>query len=284
MASCRAIAIAALIMCVGCGGGPSRDDVLRSEREFDLGRGLFGEQDFAGAYEHLLEAISLDPDNAEAHLLLANLFFLQRADFERAEHHYREALRSAEATEQRTGLPSDARNSLGVMYIHMERYDAAVEELQAASSDLMNRDPGLAKTNLGWVHILREDYQAAIEVLGGAVRQSPQLCIAWYRLGQARSELEQYERADDALSRGLDVENEDCQRLQAAWRLRGEVRAHRGLRAEAIGDLERCVELARDTEDGQACQRLLDSSATEGPSEPSDPVDQGAETASTDQP
>jgi len=245
--------------------------VRRSEREYDLARGLFGERDFAGAFEHLFEALELDPDNAEAHLLLGNLFFLQRADYDRAEHHFREALRAAEAIEARAGLPSEVRNSLGVMYIHMERLDAAVEILEEAAGDLLNRDPALAKSNLAWALIEQREYPRAVEVLNGAVQQSPQLCVAWYRLGQARDGLGQLERAEEALSTGLGMENAECRALQVAWRLRGEVRARQGHRPEALADLERCVELAPNTADGRACQRLIDASVTAG-GEASDPA------------
>lgn len=265
--------VAAALLCAlplgACAGGPSRDQVLRSEREYDLGRGLYGERDYAGAFEHLLDSIELDPDNAEAHLLLGNLFFLQRADYERAEHHFREALRAAEVVDQRAGLPSDARNSMGVMYIQMERYEDAVALLREASSDLMNREPGLAKANLGRAYVELERYDRAIEVLASAVQQSPQLCVAWYWLARARVGREELDRADEAVTRAIDVEDETCQRLQAGWRLRGEVRARLGHRAEAIADLERCVELAPDTDDGRACRRLLDSTSPAG--EPREP-------------
>ncbi len=277
----RGLGLLLVAALAGCGAGPSREQVLRSEREYDLARGLFGEQDYPGAFEHLLAAIELDPDNAEAHLLLGNLYFLRRADYERADHHFDEALRSAEVTEQRASLPSDVRNSRGVMYINIERYDDAIEVLRVAASDLLNRDAGLARTNLGWAYIETERHQEAVEVLLAAVRQSPQLCIAWYRLGEARVGLDQLEPAEQALSRGLALENPTCQNLQAAWRLRGETRARLGHYEDAVSDLERCVEIAPDTEDGQACHRTLDTTARESTDRdavtPSAPLNEDAE-------
>ncbi|MGE0784508.1 MAG: tetratricopeptide repeat protein [Sandaracinaceae bacterium] len=279
----RALVCAALVCTglgcavLGCAGGPSHDAVMRSEREYDLGRGLYGEGDVPGAFEHLLDAVELDPDNAEAHLLLANLFFLNRSDYERAEHHFREALRAAEHSDQRAGLPSDARNSLGVMYIHMERCQDAIEVLRASASDLMNHEPGLARANLGWAYIECGDRQAAIEVLTSAVQQAPQLCVAWYRLAQVRLSQDQLDRADEAVTRAVDVEDPTCQRMQAGWRLRGEIRARLDHRTEAIHDLERCVELSPDNEDGRACQRLLDSTGPEPDEDPGSAEDPSEE-------
>jgi len=243
----------------GCSGGPTREQVMRSQREYDLGIGLYQEQNVPGAFEHLLEAITLDPDNAEAHLMLGNLFMIHRADQERAEHHFREAMRANEAVPARAGLNADANNSLGVLYIHAERYADAEEVLRASAADLMNREPAVAWTNLGWALLEAGDHDGAFQALRQAVQISPQLCLAWYRMAQVHTAREELERAEEALTRALSVENETCQRLQAAWRLRGEVRARSGHREEAIADLERCVELSRDTDDGAACVRLLEA-------------------------
>lgn len=245
---------------VGCAGGPSREQVLRAQREYDLGVGLWQEQNVAGAFEHLMQAIELDPDNAEAHLLLGNLFMIHRHDYERAELHLREAIRANEAAPARTGLPSDARNSLGVLFIHAGRLEDATVVLREAASDLMNREPAVAWANLGWAYHELDRNEEALQVLNQAVQLSPQLCLAWFRIGQVRAADRSFEEAEEALTRALEVENETCRAMQMAWRLRGEVRAQAGHREEAVADLERCVELSSDTDDGQACRRLLEAS------------------------
>ena len=58
--------------------------------------------------------------------------------------------------------------------------------------------------------------------------------------------LEQSEPAQERLDRLLELEDQTCQRMQAAWRLRGEVRATLGNREGAITDFERCVELSTE--------------------------------------
>jgi regulator of sirC expression with transglutaminase-like and TPR domain len=80
-------------------------------------------------------------------------------------------------------------------------------------------------------------------------------------MAEVRVSREQLPEAVEALDRILDAENETCRSLQVAWRLRGETHAQLGHREEAIHDLERCVELSSDTEDGQACRRLLEGTA-----------------------
>ena len=254
----KAILLAVMVF-ASC-GGPSREQVQRSQREYDLAVGLYGERNIAGAFEHLFEALELDSENAEVHLLLGKLFMIHRSDYERAEQHLREAIRVHESVPGRAGLPADARNTLGVLYIHAERHEEAVTVLREGSRDLMNREPGVTYANLGWAYLGLERYDEALEVLLQAVQQAPNLCVGWYRLAQTRVARDEQEQALAALDRGLGYEEDTCQSLQAAWRLRAEVRAHLGHREDAIGDLERCVELSSDTDDGQACQRLLDGS------------------------
>lgn len=240
-------------------GGPNVEQIRNSEREYDLGEGLWREQNVGGAFQHLLRAVELDPDNGDAHFLLGHLF-LFRSEHERAERHYREALRAHGAAPRRASLPAEVHNALGVLFIHARRYDDAVRELRESTGDLMNREPAVAWTNLGWAYFEMGEHDEALRALRQAVQLSRELCLAWYRMGQVYSAQEQWRPAEEALDRALSFPDESCQRLQVAWRLRGEVRAQQGHREEAIADLERCAELDADTDDGAACRRLLEQS------------------------
>jgi tetratricopeptide (TPR) repeat protein len=254
-----------------CPGGPSDEDVRRSRAEYDLGVGLFQEQNIAGAFQHLQESIRLDPDNVEAHMVLGTLHML-RQEVAPAEEH----LRTAITTNQRlgpAGLPAltpDAYNTLGVLYINARRYPEAVEALRQSTGDLMNRTPHLAWGNLGWAYLEQHDYAQAAEALQQAVRLQPQFCNGWYRLGQVGFALGQasaegqpggdpqgYVHAEEALTHALEVDRDECRALQDAWLLRGETRARLGRREEAISDFERCIELDENSEAGRACAGFL---------------------------
>lgn len=252
-----------ILLLASCAGGPSRDQVQQAQRAFELGVGLYEERNLPAAFEQLMRAVELDPDHAEAHLALGHLFFI-RPDYERAEHHFEEAIRANGVARARGGLEADARNSLGVLYIHARRYADAERVLRESASDLMNRDPAVAWANLGWARFEAHDYPGALEALDQSLRISPTLCLGWYRTAQVRAAMEEWEIAERALGHVLDVENETCLRLQAAWRLRGEVRAQLGHHEEAVQDLERCVELSSETEDGQACRRALEGAEDPG--------------------
>lgn len=261
-----------IVLCLawgGCAGGPSEEDIHRSEAEYELAVGLMGESNFAGAFQHLDESIRLDPDNAQAHLLLGNLY-LFRGDYPASERELLAAI-DANIRLERSGIPSltpDAKNSLGVVYIHTGRYEDAVRVLTESSSDLMNTTPHLALGNLGWANIERDDLPAALEALSMAVRREPQFCAGWYRLGQVysamgegespSSEPSSYAHAEEALTRALEVDAEVCQAFQDAWLLRGQVRARLGRPEDASSDFERCVELDASSDAGRACSTALD--------------------------
>jgi len=248
-----------VVFALACAGGPTREQVERSQREYQLGVGLWGERNVPGAFEHVLEAIELDPDNAEAHHFLGNLFWMARRDFPRAEHHFREAIRANRAVAGPAALAADVKNDLGVVLIHAARYDEAIEVLREAASDLANYRPALSWANLGWAYHEAGQDERALEALAQAVQLTPQLCVAWYRMGQVRAAREEWDAALEALDRALEVEDPTCAANQMGWRLRGEVHAQLGHRDEALHDLERCVELSSQTEDGRACRRLLEA-------------------------
>lgn len=272
--------MAASALIAAC-GGPSEEDVRRSQAEYDLGVGLMNERNLAGAFQHLQEATRLDPDNAEAHLVLGTLFLL-REDFDPAERELRAALAANERLGRsgRPALESEAHNTLGVLYIHRQRFAEAVTELRLATGDLMNRTPHLAWGNLGWAYYEQRDYAQALEALDQSVQSQPQFCNGWYRIGQVHFAMaqqggaqqpaaeappdgadpsrEHLVRADEALTRGLEVDADECRALQDAWLLRGQTRARLGRQEDAIADFERCVELDPNTEAGRQCAGLLD--------------------------
>lgn len=253
-------------------GGPSEEDLHRAQAEYHLGVGLMHEGNLAGAFEHLQESVRLDADNAEAHFLLGTLY-LGRQDFPASERHLRESLR-ANAALGSAGTPDlngQARNSLGVLYVLTHRHDEAIAELRLAAEDLMYHTPDLAWLNIGWAYLEMRDYPSALEALGQATTRNPLSCNAWYRTGQAHVALgesaaaeaqgEHFLRAEEALTHALEIEDERCQALQDAWRVRGEIRARLGRREDASSDLERCIELSRETESGRACAAFLNGDA-----------------------
>ncbi|MCC7535593.1 MAG: tetratricopeptide repeat protein [Deltaproteobacteria bacterium] len=245
------IAICLAAAFVACGSGPSEADVVRSQREYELGASLVSTNP-PQAFDHLLDSVRLDPNNYEAHFLLGTLFMVRR-NHPDAERHLRRALAIR-------GRYPEARNSLGMLYISMHRYDDAIRELRVATRDIRYHTPWLAWGNLGWAYLERGRNQDAIEALLQAVRSQPAYCFGFYLLGQAYFRSEQLERADEALTQAVEVDQDECRGagMQDAWLLRARVRLQIGEAAAAVSDLQRCVEISERTPIGIRCQRLLD--------------------------
>jgi Tfp pilus assembly protein PilF len=251
--------VAILLAASACGGPASAEQVMRAQKEYELAVGLMGEQNIPAAFEHLFKAIELDPRNPETHQLLGNLYLL-RGDFEPAEAELRKARELAESNPS-YGVPfvAEVDNSIGVVLVHQARYGEAVTVLKAAATNILNRSPHLAWGNLGWAYYEQGRYPEAVEALAQSVRFQERFCLGYFRLGQTYLALRDYERAEDALTRCLEVPDEGCQRLQEAWHLRGEARTRLGLRHDAIADFERCVELAAGSRAGKACRGYLEA-------------------------
>lgn len=259
----RATALLAIslgsMLALACGAGPSEEDLRRSQRSYELAATMVDEGNLPSAFDQLFQAIRLDPNNHDAHFLLGNLY-LVRGNHEEAEQHLRRVLAIR-------GRDPEARNSLGVLYIHMHRYDDAIRELRLATRDIRYRTPWLAWGNLGWALTERGRYRDAIEALLQSVRNQPSFCVGFYRLGDAYFRAHQLERADEALTRAVETDDPACHRLQDAWLLRGRVRLQTGEGSAAQADWQRCVEIAQRSEVGLQCQRLLDRSQESAPPE-----------------
>jgi len=213
-----------------------------------------------GAIGHLRTALELDDENPEAHLLMG-LIQYQRQNLPVAEEHTGRAVELLVAQERHGATLAEARNVHGIVLTDLGRYDDAATVLRESAMDEMNTQPHLAWGNLGLAYLEKGDPESALEPLQQAVRSQPLFCVGYARLGRAYFELDRMEEAEDALVAATDADD-SCRNnpaLQNALRLRGEARARLGHRAEAIEDLERCVGFGAETEDGRACQRLLDA-------------------------
>jgi tetratricopeptide (TPR) repeat protein len=246
----------------GCRFGASADDMNRAQKQYELAVGLQQEGNTPGAFKTLYKAIEYDSNNAQAHLLLASMFLLNRDDDPKrydaqAEEHFRKVLEiqngphAAEET-----LASQARNGLGVLFIHQGRLQEASVELDAAIADLFNRDAYMAWGNLGWVYLELRNYPKAIDALTRAVRLRRDFCVGHYRLGRAFLATRDFAKAEQSFTAAVEADAR-CDVFQDAWQLRGEARMNLGNREDARSDFERCVELQPKSDAGQACSRYL---------------------------
>jgi len=209
------------------------------------------------AIERLRRALELDPENAEAELLMGYIQ-MERHNTTSAEEHLRAGVDLLIAAEREGATLAEARNIWGLSLITLERCDDAIEPLRAAAMDELNRAPHLAWGNLGLAQICLHDDEAALQALGEAVRVQPRFCVGYFRMGQVYFRQDQLEDADRALTESIDADPSCAERYQEAYALRGEVRARLGRREAAMSDFEHCVELGARSEAGRSCQHFLE--------------------------
>ena len=151
-----------------------------------LGMAQAAEGNLRRGLAKLLEAIKLDPDNAELNhqtaVVLRNLgeYQLSLKYFERA-------------LALQPKYP-EARNNLGTLYLVMGKWDKAIACFKEAVSDIIYNSPQFAYNNMGYAYFKKGDYDKAIESYKLALRSSPSYTLCHSNLArayEAKGELEE---------------------------------------------------------------------------------------------
>ena len=254
---------------LGCSAAQSAggvgDEQSRSLAEYDIARDLWlNRGQTREALDHVLEAIELDGENAEASHLAALIyldFCRQSAGdcrLEEAERHARDALETKSDFRE-------ARNTLGVVLIHRKRYADAVDVLRPLTEDILYRTPENAWGNIGWAYLEQGDLEAAVGALSRSVAAQPDFCVGHYRLGLAEERLGHGERAVAAFTQALSVADGRCQGLQEAYARRARLLFALNRAEEAERDLQTCVRLDKQTDAGRECLALQGRTPPEFP-------------------
>jgi type IV pilus assembly protein PilF len=259
-AALRVLAAGLLAVLVGCSAtqtpAGASDEETRSLAEYDLARDLWlNRSQPREALGHVLRAIELDDENADAAHLAALIyldFCRQSADacrLEEAERHARDALEAKPDFRE-------ARNTLGVTLIHQRRFAEAVSVLRPLTEDILYRTPEIAWGNIGWAQLEQGALEEAVVALSRSVAAQPDFCVGHYRLGLAEERLGRADRALASFTRALSAADGRCQGLQEAYagRARLLLATHRA--AEAERDLQTCVRLDKSSDAGRECLKL----------------------------
>lgn len=236
--------------------GASRSPESQSIAEYDIARDLWltrGQR--RQALKHVLHAIELDDENADAEHLAALIFldFCEKSKSEcqlgNVEGHARRALvLNAEFLE--------ARNTLGVALIHLERPGEAVEVLRPLAENILYKTPENAWGNLGWAYLKLKQPRQAVDALTRSVTAQPQFCVGFFRLGLAHEALSSYQDAQSAYTRALEAAEGRCQGLQDAYVGRARVLIALQQPKAAVSDLKTCMQLDPNTDAGRECDLL----------------------------
>jgi tetratricopeptide (TPR) repeat protein len=233
-------------------------DEQRSIAECDIAGDALRNQRLREAFDHVQQALKLNSENAEAaYLGVVVLLAFCALDGTSPDCRLKEAEAMARKTLEVAPEHRDAKNALGVILIHEQRYDEAIAVLKPLTEDLIFASPENAWGNLGWAYFLRGNVNEAIVALRRAVAVQPLFCVGHYRLGLAYEKKGELALAQDALTKAVDTNRPECHRMQDAYGARAQVLSRQGHRDEARADLERCRDMGVQTPAGQRCLSQL---------------------------
>ncbi len=239
----------------GCAPAPAGGPDPKSVATYDVARDEFAKGHLRESLGKVKDALDTDSSNADAAYLgaIIHLAFCAK-DPKSSDCRLDEAERYARRALEAQPDMRDARNTLGVVLVHLRRYDDAIETLKPLTEDILYGSPEKSWGNLGWAYLEKGRVDAAIDALSRSVAAQPQFCVGNFRLGLAYEKKGEPKAAREAFSRAIETDRPGCAAIQEAWEARARAALKLGNKEEAQADYAKCAELARETPIGARCE------------------------------
>jgi tetratricopeptide (TPR) repeat protein len=139
------------------------------------------------AITEIKKAIKMDSKNARFHQFLGFIYF-SVGDYPQAEEAYLKSL------DLNSGL-TEAHNHLGVLYLHTDRLDEALNEFREALKDRFYPTPEIIYFHLNELYQKRDNLEEAATQLRRALEINPKYYRAHYALGDLLTKMGDMEEA-----------------------------------------------------------------------------------------
>jgi type IV pilus biogenesis/stability protein PilW len=179
----RPSAVLAAFVCaglLGCASSQStrnREESRQAEGLYRLAQLDFSQGKNQDAITHAKKSISLDPKNADVHAFLG-LVYLYLSDYRGAEKSLQEAV-------SLNPYLTDARNTLGAVYMKTGRKEEAQTEFLQCLKDTTYSHPEKVLYNLGTLQLEQKHISEAEATFRRAVEVNASYAKGYYGLGQA---------------------------------------------------------------------------------------------------
>jgi len=168
-----------LLMIAACAADQAA--IIKKQKKVEalqqLGMAHAAEGNLRKGLAQLLEAVKLDPDNAELNH--------QTAVVLRVLGEYKLSLKYFNRALALQPKFPEAQNNLGTLYLEMGEWDKAIACFKEAVSDIIYNSPQFAYNNMGLAYFNKGDYDKAIENYKRALRSSPSYTLCYSNLALA---------------------------------------------------------------------------------------------------
>ena len=206
----------------------------RAQMQYQIGVQHLQEGRTPEAIGALLEAVRLDPNDAQSQLALAEAY-RRTGRMPETEQHLLRALQIKPNYQQ-------AHLNISALYIQLERYDEAIAHAQVLLADATFPYPWRALTNLGWAELQLGRLDPAAQHLGSALDYRPDYWPARLNLGILEAQRGNRPAAVQHLERVLEAQPGPLAEAEVRYRL-AELHVALGERAAAIDQLTKATDL-----------------------------------------
>jgi Tfp pilus assembly protein PilF len=214
---------------------------------YEMGVSYFNENNMIAALTELTEAEKYDENNAVLCDYLGMAYY-NKKKYEIAEQKYLKALALKPSY-------SEARNSLGVDYLEMHRWDDAIQQFKLVTDDIFYPNQAAANINLGLAYFSKGDYPKALSQLRSVVTNYPHDPRGRLHLGKVYFALEKFDLAIDEYKKALESNRDYANayyNLGLAYLKKKDGQA-------AMSAFQEVLRIAPDSEIGQLSKEYLET-------------------------
>jgi Tfp pilus assembly protein PilF len=185
----------AVILCLcACSGQSAQNNKRLAEATREIGEAYMRQGDYTSALRELTKALELNPEDHIVHYDLGTCYM--------AKNRLPDAIVHLKKTIAIKPSYAPARNNLGIVYLRMEEWDAAIAIFEEITKDALYATPHYPLANLGKAYYHKGQYQKSLNYYKQALRIQDNFFIAQWGAGRTylamnkgRSALHYLERA-----------------------------------------------------------------------------------------
>jgi tetratricopeptide (TPR) repeat protein len=185
----------AIICITACATTPDPTNRKQARAFRDLGEAHLLAGNYTAALNELLKSEQLYADD---HILqdLLGMAYINKGDLQLAIRHLKRAIKL------KPGY-APARNNLGIAYMGLEQWDAAIEEFEQLTQDMLYATPHFPLSNLGRAYYQKNDFPRAERYFKAALKREPAFLNAQLGLAQTYRKRLRLQEAFEVLQRAI---------------------------------------------------------------------------------